>query len=488
MGDFLILEQRYVTEKILFFIDIISIYIKLSLIYILTFYSMMRQKLTALLFLLLFIFSCWKDIQKENINSQNNNISNVQIEKDSDFFSDIMYSDNQEDIKENFSNLVWEDDLINLQKTLDASDFVWTQKVIEKIISSLKKNTLSHEEKQKVKSLNNVYLSAMLNEGNYLYKQEEKSKQATEYLENEILKDPDFIDPFYNNYYLWYAQEIVKNYEGALKYYDEALKYAWDVAKNQRLKSVIYNQIWHVYDLSWDLEKAYKNYYEAYKLDNLNLYSASNIWRYFSIKWNFIRAKEFYEHASFTNNKAEKAEAYFNLSSIELRLWNGKPDINTSIEYAKKSIAAYKEYPMWYIALARGYYMLNDSKYNKDIEENLNRAIQLNPSAYLSYRYYWMYYLDNGNFEKFNEYIDKSSQVVENDPILMEHNKDYILLQNDMLKIFFQVDLWEYKELYEGDEYFKAIIEDQMQRKDFWLYKKFKTDMNFVRFYSEIKK
>ena len=43
---------------------------------------------------------------------------------------------------------------------------------------------------------------------------------------------------------------------------------------------------------------------------------------------------------------------------------------------------------MGYIALARGYYMLNDTKYNTDIETNLNKAIALNPNTYLGYRYF----------------------------------------------------------------------------------------------------
>lgn len=445
------------------------------------------QKLTLLLLIVFFLFSCSKNAELEGENIDNS-LWQTNTSQDAQYFSDIIFSGNSEDIEKNFSHLASSEDLNELQKTLQSSDFAGTQKVIEKITSQIKKETLPPEDKQKVKSLVSVYLSAVLNEWNYLYKPAQKSKQATEYLENKILWDPDFVDPFYNNYHLWYAQEIIKNYDVALEYYQKALQFAWESEKNKRLKSIIYNQIGHVYDLSGDIEQAYSYYVNAFKTDKKNLFSALNIWRYLATTWDFLGAKEYFEYASYIEGKAEKAEAYFNLSSVELRISWDKPNIEKSIEYAKKSIESYPDYPMGYIALARGYYMLNDTKYNTDIETNLNKAIALNPNTYLGYRYFWMYYLDNNDMKKFNEYIDASSQAVEKDPILMDHNKEYVLLQNDMLKIFFQVDLSEYKALYEWDDYFKAIIQDQMQRKDFWIYKKFKTDIQFLRFYNEIKK
>lgn len=445
------------------------------------------QKLTLLLLMSFFLFSCSKNAELEG-KSTDNSWSQTNTNQDVQYFSDIIFSENSEDIEKNFSHLASSKDLNELQKTLQSSDFAGTQKVIEKITSQIKKETLPPEDKQKVKSLVNVYLSAVLNEWNYLYEPAQKSKQATEYLENEILWDPDFVDPFYNNYHLWYAQEIIKNYDAALEYYQKALQFAWESEKNKRLKSIIYNQIGHVYDLSGDIEQAYSYYVNAFKTDKKNLFSALNIGRYLATTWDFLGAKEYFEYASYIDGKAEKAEVYFNLSSVELRIPWGKVNIEKSIEYAKKSIESYPDYPMGYIALARGYYMLNDTKYNTEIETNLNKAIELNPNTYLGYRYFWMYYLDNNDMKKFNEYIDKSSQAVEKDPILMEHNKEYVLLQNDMLKIFFQVDLSEYKALHEWDDYFKAIIQNQMERKDFWIYKKFKTDIQFLRFYNEIKK
>lgn len=445
------------------------------------------QKLTLLFFIGIFLFSCWKDSKPEDTHMSTSQ-SGTEMIQDSQYFSDIIFSEKSQDIQENFAHLASSKDLNELQKSLQTSDFLWTQKVIEKITSQINKETLTSEDKQKVKSLVNVYISAMLNEWNYLYKPEEKSKQASDYIKNEILSDPDFVDPFYNNYHLWYAQEIIKNYDEALQYYQKALQYAWESEKNKRLKSIIYNQIGHVYDLSWDIEQAYSYYVNAFKADKKNLFSALNIGRYLATTWDFLWAKEYFEYASHIEWKAEKAEAYFNLSSVELRIGSEKSNIEKSIEYAKKSIESYKDYPMGYIWLARGYYMLNDTKYNTQIETNLEKAIELNPNTYLWYRYLWMYHLDNNDMEKFSEYIDKSSQAVEKDPILMEHNKEYVLLQNDMLKIFFQVDLSEYKELYEWDDYFKAIIQDQMERQNFGLYKKFKSDIQFLRFYNEIKK
>lgn len=211
------------------------------------------QKLTLLLLIVFFLFSCSKNAELEGKNIDNS-LWQTNINQDAQYFSDILFSGNSEDIEKNFSHLASSEDLNELQKTLQSSDFAGTQKVIEKITSQIKKETLLPEDKQKVKSLVNVYLSAVLNEWNYLYEPAQKSKQATEYLENEILWDPDFVDPFYNNYHLWYAQEIIKNYDAALEYYQKALQFAWESEKNKRLKSIIYNQIGHVYDLSGDIE------------------------------------------------------------------------------------------------------------------------------------------------------------------------------------------------------------------------------------------
>ena len=121
------------------------------------------QKLTLLLLIVFFLFSCSKNAELEGKNIDNS-LSQTNINQDAQYFSDILFSGNSEDIEKNFSHLASSEDLNELQKTLQSSDFAGTQKVIEKITSQIKKETLLPEDKQKVKSLVNVYLSAVLNE------------------------------------------------------------------------------------------------------------------------------------------------------------------------------------------------------------------------------------------------------------------------------------------------------------------------------------
>lgn len=126
--------------------------------------------------------------------------------------------------------------LILLQEAIKNDDFIAAQKVIPSILDDIKND--AGVDKEIVQALQYHYISSMLNEWNYLYKEEGKSKQAIEYIDAVVLKDPDFIDPFYSNYYLGYAQEIVKNYTSALEYYNKALGFAWSVEKIKNLNEL----------------------------------------------------------------------------------------------------------------------------------------------------------------------------------------------------------------------------------------------------------
>lgn len=333
------------------------------------------MKILYILSLLLLLVSCWTKKDTSVIEELNNN-SEWTIEKI--------------DIKNNLLN--W-----NFWEVIIELETKWWYEVLEK------------EEKD-------LLIYSYLQEWVYLYKEEEYSSKVIELLSEEEQN-------FQNLYFLGFANEIIKNYEKALKYYNKWLELENLLNTEQAL---LLNQIGHVYDLKWDLEKAYSFYYKAYELDNVNYNSAFNIARYLTRKWDYELAKQYFEYWLNNDNNVLKSEIYYSLSSIELELNWLKPNIDKSIEYAKLSIKYNPSYPMGYLWLARWYYMLNDEKYYKDIEENLSKSIKLNPNWYEAYYYYALYIFDLWKIQDSTNLLLKSLEVINNDMILMDNERNTI--------------------------------------------------------------
>lgn len=64
--------------------------------------------------------------------------------------------------------------------------------------------------------------------------------------------------------------------------------------------------------------------------------------------------------------------------------------------------------------------MKNDKKYNKDIEENLEKSIKLNPNGYYAYEIAGLHEYDNGNYEKSQVLLQNSIFSTSKDMILMD--------------------------------------------------------------------
>lgn len=414
--------------------------------------------------------------------NDNDNIVNLNNASQLNSYNESLIWDEQTLIND-FWNLTSSWNLKELSKSIKEDDFEETQKITQRILDSNVKKDLTSEDRKKIQAIKYVQIWAILNEWNYNYKEEEKSKEAFWILQDMVLTDPDYVDPFYSNYYLWYSQEVIKNYTWALNYYQKALDSAPDIEKNKITRSIILTQIWHVYDLSWNIQKAYLYYKEAYDLNNNNFKSSFNIWRYLTRVGRFKEAKQFFKYSLLTPSKKLKSEIYYSLSSIELELNGLKPDIDKSLEYAKKSIENNKIYPMWYLALARWYYMLDDKKYYDEIEKNLKASIKLNPNWNEAYKYYWLFYLDSLDLEKALEYIDKSKNVIDNDMILMKDQKNALKYLNDILKIYMWITVNNMDDIYDmyDDENFKPFILFQLKRKNYWIYKDISKNNEFKK-------
>jgi len=350
--------------------------------------------------------------------------------------------------------------------------------IIDRILIKINEKTeLTIEDKKTKVNLLYTKVWNLLNEWNYLYKESESFSESKKIIATINIELVDYVDPFYNNYYLWYWEEINKNFTWALNYYDKALSYSNE--DNNVTTSIILNQIWHVYDLIWDYEKAYSYYYKACEKYKRNYKAVINVWRYLVRKWDIEKSIEFFEYWLNTADNTLKSEIYFSLSSLELEINWLTPNIEKSIEYAKKSIESYQDYPMWYVALARWYYMLNDVQYNQEIENNLTKSIELNKNNSYAYEIIWLYEYEKNWLDKALEYYKSAINTVNNDNILMNDAKKQSIYElkskmllltlihivksdtkNDMKVVenkFFQLPYW------------KEFINNQLKRKNKWL-------------------
>ena len=332
------------------------------------------------------------------------------------------------------------------------------------IITEIEKKwtwSLEREEKMKL-----VY--SYLAYWNYFYKEEENSKKAMDIL-NTMNDDYDVL---YNK---WYSQEIIKNYTGALDYYNKWLEITNLSNEN---KSLLKNQIWHLYDLKWEFDKIFAYYDEAYKLDKENENVLWNLGRYYTRNWDIQKAYEFMNKAlDKSTNLPSKAEISFSLSSLELELNWLTPDIDKSIDYARQSIDYYSNYPMWYVALARWLYMKNDSNYNQEIEENLDKSIELNPNWSYAYELYSLHKIDQNDYTGALDYIKMSANAVQKDMILMDSEREKTI--NSMW--FDSIMIWTLRNWYDNQDLLLKLIDRtwklenkkivfQLKRNNYWIF------------------
>lgn len=331
---------------------------------------------------------------------------------------------------------------------------------------------LERDEKMKL-----VY--SYLSYGNYFYKEEENSKKSMDIL-NTLEDDSEVL------YYKWYAQEIIKNYTGALDYYNKWLKQR-NLTKED--KAMLTNQIWHTYDLKWEFDKVFAYYDEAYKLDQDNENVLWNLWRYYARKWNYEESYKFMNKAlEKSTNLPSKSEISFSLSSIELELNGLKPDIDKSIDYARQSIDYYPSYSMWYTALARGLYMKNDENLAKEIESNLDKAISLNPNWSYAYELYALYRMDQKDYTWAADYVKLAINVIPRDMILMESERE-----SKMTSMWFDaIMIWTLRKWEDNQESLLRLIEKtwsfenqkilfQVKRNNYWIFEPLKDNKVFKK-------
>lgn len=235
----------------------------------------------------------------------------------------------------------------------------------------------------------------------------------------EILRklEPNF-EVLYN---FWYAYEITKNYNKALDYYNAWLK----TVKNDNDKAILLNQIWHIYDLMWDYEKANKNYLDAEELNKNLEWVLINRWRYEFRKENYDKALEYFNKVTTsTQNSFTKAEMYYNISNIHL----AKNEIDKAVENSQKWIKENSEYPYNHLSLWIAYLQ----KWWNDIEKaksSFDEVIKLAPKTSLWYKYKWVYYYLKDDFINAIKNFKKQEENSKVDILLMDDQRKQIELE-----------------------------------------------------------
>lgn len=323
------------------------------------------------------------------------------------------------------TSLVTQEKIDTLFEQSLSGDYTENNKEIDQILESITKENEPEKYKKEVAILTLIKVRNILNEGNYTYAEQEAKNQITELIVQIEENGVDYVDPVYKNYLLWYANEITKKYKISEKYYDEALSFAPDIEKNKKIRSILLNQKGHLYDLQWKLQEANDLYQAAYDQDNTNYYASVNLARYFVRTWDYKKAKDFFNHSLKTKDKPLQAEIYFSLSDLkDDESKDLEYNIKKSIEYATLWIKAFPEYPMNYVALARWYYMLNDAQYDKEIETNLWKSLELNKNSSLSYLYYGLYLNSKWNLTDAITLLWQAQQVVPLDMIYMDSDRE----------------------------------------------------------------
>ncbi len=377
------------------------------------------QKLTFLS-LILFSFlllSCNKNTQEIVPEKTLNNEDVTSVVQDTNN-NDIL-SWNIEALVQALPNIP-QQDVENLNESVKNSDFITIQKILPWMIETLKKEENPNTEMVKVLTYN--YVSAMLNEWNYFYKEQDKATQAIEYLNDLLLTDTNFVDPVYNNYYLGYANEIIKKYDEALKYYNEALKLAPNIEKNKKIRAMLLNQIGHVYDLMWDMAKANTYYLQSEELGISFIWNLINRGRYEFRMKNYDGAEKYFTNIlGLSKDSFVKAEMYFNLWSIYLTKKDG---VEKALEFAQKWIEANKSYPYNYLNQWIGYIYLWWEENIKKAITPLKKVINLYPNSSSAYKYLWIISYIQDDFATAIDYFKKQVDATSKDMILMKDEQE----------------------------------------------------------------
>lgn len=295
-------------------------------------------------------------------------------------------------------------------KSLDLIES-WDFRESIKIIEELVENNDIKSNNDTLTWLNLLLIHSYLNYWSVYYDEAPNAQKARALLDSiKISKDS-----WYYSFYMGYSYEIEDKFNEALTFYNKALIFS----TTKKLESKTENQIWHIYDLDWYIEKAYEHYLKSLNLDKTNTQAKLNLARTLSRQQKYPEAIKYFEEIlSETKDNFLKAEINFNLATIYMyKKWDTAKNYQASINYAQKAIDTNPEYPLWHVWVARILIRLdiNLEHAGKLLEE----SIKLNPNLSSAYEWLWKLKQTEGDFKKSIEYFEKSIEVAKKDITLM---------------------------------------------------------------------
>jgi len=322
----------------------------------------------------------------------------------------------------------WNDDNIKIDSNdIEALNDLINKQEFDKVLPILKKNYEDAPE-----NINNmlIYLWTLANMGTYLREEAKYSEIIIKLVEKWIKIHPNNSELYR---VLWYAYEMIQDYENAFLNYDKSIK-----LNDNNTASYIARG--HAFRLIWEYKKAENDFNKAYKLDDTvseNLINLATIylykgeldkaynmyeeslkntdsirykWEALSAMWDILRSKEDFKWAKDNFNRAIKEDPEFELGYMWLGytlLWeyeNWFKGWNPSIDLLKKS------------------------------EESIKLAIEKNPNKALSYIILWWIYFDLSEMDKASKYIIKWESKIDDDITLGKMEKENLIKDINSIK------------------------------------------------------
>lgn len=222
-----------------------------------------------------------------------------------------------------------------------------------------------------------IYATCLLQKGNVVFEEDAYGKKGLAVSEKIIKLNPRSEKGYFTK---GYAYEIMQDYNGALKAYQQYARIKEDAS--------IFNQIGHVYDLMGNNSKAEEFYARSLELDQGSLATKMNIAR---SKYNHGEYQKALEDFRAVFNSADdkhlKSEAAYMMSNNYLML----KDIQNANFFAEKAILLDPTYPMVYVGMGQVLFAqdkLSGQEYEDNAEKAynyFNKAIELNINQTIAY-------------------------------------------------------------------------------------------------------
>ncbi len=260
--------------------------------------------------------------------------------------------------------------------------------------------------------------------GSLEYKENEYGQKALDYAKQVLKMDSNNIKGYIA---LGYADEIMGDFKGAIESYNRALALDGNNVDAIRHRG-------HAYDLSGDLAKAEIDYIKADSLDSTNLDVKMNLGRLYIRQAKINDAKiNFLTVANSVDNARVKAEAYYNLSLIEIGS-TSTSSLKMAFDYASSSISADPTYPQAYAVMGNVYIKKGD---NTKALEFLDKAISIYPNLSYALGLIADVYAKEGNIEKTIQAYEVQKKAALVDIGLMQGVRSLIISHADLKEAIF---------------------------------------------------